>query len=167
MKRRAFITLLGGAAAWPLAARAQQSPIRPLIGVLSPLPAAESVQNTNARGSPLRGPGYIEGRNATVELRYANGEADRMRALTRELAALKPDVLFVGSAPGLVAARNATRTIPIVTIVPEDPVASGIASSIARPSGNITGTWSLGDYALVGKRLDFLKLAVPKLRSEE
>jgi hypothetical protein len=134
-----------------------------LIGVLSPLSAAEGVQNTNAFRSALRELGYIEGRNATVELRYANGEADRMGALARELVALKPDVLFAGSAPGLVAARNATRTIPIVTIVPEDPVASGIASSIARPSGNITGTWSLGDYALVGKRLDFLKLAVPGL----
>src|SRR5262249_29716277 len=119
LHRREFITLLGGAtAAWPLAARAQQSPIRPLIGVLSPLSAAEGVQNTNAFRSALRELGYIEGRNATVELRYANGEADRMGALTRELVAFKPDVLFVGSAPGLVAARNATRTIPIVTIVP-------------------------------------------------
>jgi putative ABC transport system substrate-binding protein len=163
MRRRDFVALLSGAAAWSVTARAQQSPIRPLIGVLSPLSAAEGVQNTNAFRSALRELGYIEGRNATVELRYANGEADRMGALTRELVALKPDVLFVGSAPGLVAARNATRTIPIVTIVPEDPVASGIASSIARPSGNITGTWSLGDYALVGKRLDFLKLAVPRL----
>jgi ABC transporter substrate binding protein len=164
MGRREFVALLGGAAAaWPLAAWAQQSPIRPLIGVLSPLSAAAGVQNTQAFRSALRELGYIEGRNATVELRYANGEADRMEALARELVALKPDVLVAGSAPGLVAARNATRTIPIVTIVPEDPVASGIASSIAKPSGNITGTWSLGDYTLSANGWIFSSLRPPAL----
>jgi putative ABC transport system substrate-binding protein len=78
-----------------------------------------------------------------------------------ELVALKPDVLFAGAKSGAMAAHGATRTIPIVTITPENPVAFGLASSIARPGGNVTGTWMLGDDALVGKRLEFLQLAVP------
>jgi putative ABC transport system substrate-binding protein len=86
-----------------------------------------------------------------------------MAPLARELVAVGPDVLFVGALSGALAGQNATRMIPIVTITPEDPVVSGFASSIAKPGGNITGTWLLGDDALVGKRLDFLKLAVPGL----
>jgi putative ABC transport system substrate-binding protein len=165
MRRRDFIAFAGGAAAvtvaWPLAARAQQSPVRPLIGVLSPLSAAAAARNIAAIRSGLRDLGYLEGRNVTIEIRYGDGAAERMAPLAAELVALKPDVLFAGAKSGAVAAHGATRTIPIVIISPENPVALGLASSIARPGGNVTGMWMLGDDALVGKRLEFLQLAVP------
>jgi ABC-type uncharacterized transport system substrate-binding protein len=161
MRRRQFITLLGGAAAaWPLTAHAQP-PIRPLIGVLSPLSAATATRNIAALRSGLRDLGYLEGRNMTLALRYGDGDPERMAPLARELVALNPDAIVTGAQSGALAAHNATRTIPIVVITPEDPVVSGFAQSIAKPGGNITGTWSAGDGALVGKRLDFLKLAVP------
>jgi ABC-type uncharacterized transport system substrate-binding protein len=161
--RREFITLLGGAAAWPLAARAQQSTmsLRPLIGVLSPLSAAAATRNIAALRSALRDLGYVEGRNVTLALRYGDGSPERMPSLAQELVALNPDVLIVGASSGVLAVHNATRTIPIVALIPEDPVAAGLAQSIAKPGGNVTGSWNLGDDLLVGKKLDFFKLAVP------
>jgi putative tryptophan/tyrosine transport system substrate-binding protein len=162
VKRREFITLVGGAAAWPLTAGAQQQPVRPLIGFLSPLSAASAARNVAAFRSGLRDLGYLEGHNATLALRYGDGAPERMAPLAQELVALKPDVLMVGSRSGVLAAQAATRTIPIVATTADDPVALGLTQSIARPSGNITGVWF--DYnALVGKRLEFLKLAVPAL----
>jgi putative ABC transport system substrate-binding protein len=164
MKRREFITLLGGAAAtWPIGAAAQQPATHPLIGVLSPLSSAAAARSIGALRAGLRDLGYIDGRNVTLVVRYGEGVPERMGSLAAELVALKPDVLFVGSKSGVLAVHNATRTIPIVTIVPEDPVTIGIAASIARPGGNVTGTWLLGDDALVGKRLEFLRLAVPSI----
>ena len=162
MRRRTFITLLGGAAAtWPLAARAQQA-VHPLIGILSPLSAASAARNIAAFRSGLRDLGYLEGRNATLEIRYGDGAPERMAPLAQELVALKPDVLVAGARSGVLAAEAATRTIPIVAMTPDDPVALGLTQNIARPSGNISGTWF--DYdALVSKRLEFLKLAVPAL----
>ena len=135
IRRRDFITLVGGvAAAWPLAARAQQpAPLRPLIGVLSPLSAAAAARQIAAFRSALRDLGYVDGRNATLELRYGGGTPERMAPLAIELAALKPDVLFAASSPGALAAQAATRTIPIVIVASENPVASGIASTIAKP----------------------------------
>jgi ABC-type uncharacterized transport system substrate-binding protein len=164
MKRREFISLFGGAAAaWPLAARAQPSSVRPLIGVLSPISAAAASRNIAAFRSALRDLGYIEGRNMTLALRYGDGLAERMPPLARELIAIKPDVVVAGATSGVLAAYNATRTIPIVAIVPDNPVTAGFAQSIAGPGRNVTGTWMLGDDTLVGKRLDFFKLAVPGL----
>src|SRR5262249_9381919 len=149
-----------GAAAWPLAARAQQ--VRPLIGVLSPLSAASAARNIAGFRSGLRDLGYLEGHNATLALRYGDGAPERMAPLAQELVALKPDVLMVGARSGVLAAQAATRTIPIVAITADDPVALGLTQSIARPSGNITGIW-FDSNALVDKRLEFLKLAVPAL----
>jgi putative ABC transport system substrate-binding protein len=169
MRRRAFMTLLAGAASAapalsPFTARAQQPvPLRPLIGFLSPLSAKAAARNVAAFRSGLRDLGYFDGRNATFDLHYGDGAAENMDGLVRELLALKPDVLFVSALSGTRAAHDATREIPIVTIIPVDPVASGFANSIARPGGNITGMWTFGDYALVGKRLNFLKLAVPSV----
>src|SRR5262245_41822643 len=164
MRRRELITLLGGAAAaWPLAARAQQQ-IQPLIGVLSPLSAASAARNIAGFRSGLRDLGYLEGHNVTLAVRYADGAPERMAPLAQELIALKPDVLMIGGGGrfGALAVQAAARSIRIVLITTDDPVASGVAHSIARPGGNITGTWF--DYdALVGKRLEFLKLAVPAL----
>src|SRR5215471_6673142 len=162
MKRREFITLLGGATAWPLMARAQQQLVRPLIGVLSPLSAASAARNIAGFRSGLRDLGYLEGRNATLEIRYGDGAPERLAPLAQELVALKPDVLMAGARSGALAAQTATRTIPTVIITADDPVVLGVAHSIAKPGGNITGTWF--DYdALVGKRMEFLKLAVPAL----
>src|SRR5262245_33853236 len=163
MKRREFITLLGGAAAWPLAAQAQSSPMRPLIGLLSPLSAAAASRNVAALRSALRDLGYVEGRNMTLALRYGNGAPERMLPLARELVALNPDVIVAGATSGASAAYHVTRTIPIVMILPEDPVVAGYAQSTGRPGGNVTGTSNLADDALVGKALDFFKLAMPSL----
>jgi len=161
MRRRGLI--IGGAAAaaaWPLAARAQQpSPVRPLIGLLSPLSAAAASRNVAAFRSALRDLGYVEGRNLTLASHYGDGHAERMPSLARELVALKPDVILAGSKSGALAAYNATRTIPIVTIIEEDPVTAGLAQSLAMPGGNVTGTWNFGG----AKGLDFLKLALPAL----
>jgi len=162
VKRRDFITLLGGAAAvWPIAARAQQAAsLRPVIGLLSPLSAAAAARNVAAFRSGLRDLGYLEGHNATLEFRYGEGVAERLTPLAQELVAIKVDVLFAGAKSGALAARAATQTIPIVTITADDPVALGLARTIAKPGGNVTGTWF--DYhALVSKRLEFLRLAVP------
>jgi ABC-type uncharacterized transport system substrate-binding protein len=156
--------LLGGAAAaWPIAAQAQSSHVRPLIGLLSPLSAASASRNVTALRSALRDLGYVEGRNMTLALRYGNGAPESMLPLARELVALNPDVIVAGATSGALAAYTVTRTIPIVMILPEDPVAAGYAQSTARPGGNVTGTWNLVDDALMGKGLDFFKLAVPSL----
>jgi putative ABC transport system substrate-binding protein len=167
VRRREFITLLGGAATahgWSIAARAQLSPVRSLIGMLSPLSARAATRNVAAFRSALRDLGYVEGRNMSMELRYGDGVAERMAPLAHDLVTLKPDVLVTGSQSGALAVHNATRTIPIVTMTPADPVVSGFAKSLAKPGGNITGLWLLGsEDAVVGKRLDFLKLAVPGL----
>ena len=109
MKRRAFVTLLGGAAAWPLAARAQQQPVRPLIGVLSPLSAASAARNIAGFRSGLRDLGYLEGRNVTLALRYGDGVPERMVPLAQDPVGLKPDVLMAGSMSGALAAQAARR----------------------------------------------------------
>ncbi|MGE5141708.1 MAG: ABC transporter substrate-binding protein [Rudaea sp.] len=165
IRRREFVTLLGGTAAahaWSIAAHAQ-SPVRPLIGVLSPISAASARPLIAAFRTALRDLGYMEGRNMTIAIRYGNGAPERMAPLAVELVAVNPDVIVAGAQSGTSAARNATRTIPIVVLTPEDPVAAGVAQSLGRPGGNVTGTWMLGDDALAGKGLDFLKLAVPGL----
>jgi putative tryptophan/tyrosine transport system substrate-binding protein len=162
MKRRDFITLLSGAAAtWPLAARAQQSSGAPLIGILSPLSAGTATRNIEGFRAGLRELGYFEGRNVTLALRFAEGIPERMPALATELVGLKPDVIVAAPETSLLAVRNVTRTIPIITIWLQDPVSSGAVESIARPGGHVTGTWIAGDDALVGKRLELIKEAVP------
>jgi ABC-type uncharacterized transport system substrate-binding protein len=163
--RREFITLLGGAAAtWPVVARAQQPINRPLIGVLSPLSPVAAARNIEALRAGLRELGYVEDRNIVLELRFAEGIPGRLPELAAELVALKPDVILAGAAGGILAAHKATRTIPLVMLgMLEDPVAMGLVSSIARPGGNVTGSWTFGDDALVGKRLEFLKHVVPSL----
>ena len=161
MRRREFITLLGGVAAWPVAARAQQSSGRPLVGILSPLSETTATRNIEGFREGLRELGYVEGRNITIALRFANGMPERMPALAAELAALKPDVIIAAPESSLAAVRGVTRTIPVITIWLQDPVLSGAADAIARPGGHVTGTWIAGDDALVGKQLELLKEAVP------
>src|SRR5262245_36980227 len=136
--RRRFITLLGVAAAvWPLGARAQPSPVRPLVGVLSPVSPADARPLIGAFRSALRDLGHVEGRNVALAIRYGEGAPERMGALAGELVALNPDVLVVGAQPGISALLSATQTIPIVALTLQDPVKAGLAQSIARPGGNI------------------------------
>ena len=163
MHRRAFLTLLGGAAAWPLAASAQQPPSVSLIGVLSPVSAAAAARYVEALREGLRGRGYEEGRNIVIEFRFADGMPGRLPDLAAELVRLRPAVIIAGSAPGALAAGNATRTIPVLFTQNQDPMALGLVHSMARPGGNVTGFWSEGDEGLIGKRLELLKEAVPSV----
>ena len=160
MRRREFIALLGGAAAaWPLAARAQQPPGQPLVGLLSPVSATAAHIGVFRRG--MRDLGYVEGANVAFAFRFADGQVAKLSTLANELVALRPAVIVAGSLAAVLETHKATRTIPILMNIAQDPTVVGLAASMARPGGNVTGFWLEGDEALVGKRLDLLKLAVP------
>ena len=157
MRRREFLALLGGAAAaWPLAARAQQTGKISRIGVLNNGGAAVSV----ALLQGLHALGYTEGRNLTVEVRFADWKLDRLPALAAELVALKVDVIVAGATPAARAAKQATSTIPIVALSMGDPVNDELVASLGSPGGNVTGTTFLGPE-LVAKRFGLLKQAIP------
>jgi putative ABC transport system substrate-binding protein len=159
MRRRQFLGLIGGAAAWPLSTRAQQG--QPLIGVLNPLSRAAVPRHIEALRSGLRAAGYVEGQNIRLEWRFAEGSLARMRPLADELVALDPNLIIVGSAAAILTVSQATRTVPIVmSATTRDPVSLGVAQSLARPGGNVTGFWLEGEEALTGKRLELLKDAV-------
>src|SRR5262249_27922459 len=161
MKRREFIALIGGAAtAYPVRVWAQNSSRRAVIGVLSPISAAAAARNIEALRAGLRELGYIEDRNITLELRFAEGAIERLPDLAAELLALQPDVIVAGSPPAALAVQKQTRVIPIVMNSTTDPVGLGLASSMARPGGNVTGLW-WGDEVLIGKRLQLLRQTVP------
>src|ERR1035441_580242 len=163
MRRREFITLLGGAAAWPLAVRAQQS-AAPLIGFLGSGSAASFGNFVKAFQKGLNEAGYVEGRNIAVEYRYADGQFDRLPTLASELARLQVTVIVAGG--GMVtplAAKAATTTIPIVFSAGGDPVRAGLVPSLNRPAGNITGV-ALFTAQLHSKRLEFLNELVPSAR---
>jgi putative ABC transport system substrate-binding protein len=161
MRRRDFIKSIGGAAAWPLAARAQQ-PAMPMIGVLSPLSPAAAVRNIAALRQGLRDLGYVEGRNIAIEYRFAEGTTERFARLAADLIAFKPALVVVGSSAGIVAARSVAPTVPLIMIgVAEDPVGMGLAESFAHPGGNVTGFLLSADAAILGKRLGLLRDAVP------
>ena len=161
MRRREFITLLGGASAWPLAARAQQ-PKLPTIGFLGATPSTES-QRVAAFVQRLRELAWIDGRNLAIEYRWAEGRDERYTEIIAEFIRIKVDVIVtVGTSPTLVAKR-ATTTIPIVFAAAGDPVGTGRVASLARPGGNVTGLSNqVGD--LGGKKLELLREVVPSLR---
>jgi putative ABC transport system substrate-binding protein len=161
LRRREFITLLGGAAAWPLVARAQQSAI-PVIGVLYPGTAGAGHQLVGALHRGLAEAAYVEGRNVAVEYRFADGHYDRLPALAADLVRLHVTVIAAcgSSAPGL-AAKAATTTIPIVFQTGADPVADGLVTSMNRPGGNVTGV-SRMNVAMDPKRLELLHEATPR-----
>jgi putative tryptophan/tyrosine transport system substrate-binding protein len=161
VNRREFMTLLAGAAAWPLAARAQQPAGVPLVGLLSPLSASAAARNIAAFRQGMRDLGYLEGRNVAFALSFADGQLARLPVLANELVSLNPAVIVVGSPAAVREVHKATRTIPIVMNSSQDPMALGVAASMARPGGNVTGSWSEGDEALIAKRLELLKLAAP------
>jgi putative ABC transport system substrate-binding protein len=162
MRRRDFFSLVGAAATWPLAARAQQSAKLPTIGFLGSTTPARQSQWTAAFVQQLRELGWIEGRTVAIQYRWAEGQSERFAEIAAEFVQLKVDVIVtVGAAVG--AAKQATAVIPIVFAVAGDPVGSGLVASLARPGGNVTGL-SLQNTDLAAKRLELLREVVPGLR---
>ena len=160
MKRRAFIAALGGAAAWPLVARGQQTNRIYRLGQLSGGTAASRVPLVAAFMRGMQDLGYIEGQNLLIEHRYAEGHFEVLPALARELLAWNPDVLFVSTTPAALAAKAATSTVPIVMVSVADPLGVGLIDSLSRPGSNVTGVTNIG-ADLAGKRLQILKEIVP------
>jgi ABC-type uncharacterized transport system substrate-binding protein len=167
MRRRQFITLLGGAAAapcafWPLAAREQQ-PARPTIGFLGANTALSDSPWITAFVQRLLQLGWSEGRNIAIEVRWAEGRAERAAEIAAEFVRLKVDVIVTEGTPQVIAAKHATSVVPIVFAAAGDPVGAGLVTSLARPGGNVTGL-SLQSADLAGKRLGLLREAVPGRR---
>ena len=139
MRRREFLGLVGGEAAYPLAERAQQ-PNRPVVAVLSPVSAIAFARNLNALRAGFRDLDYTEGRNLSIEIRYAGGAVAQLPSLAAELVGLKPDAIVAGSVPAITATHSLTRTIPVVMAATTiDPTSMGLAASLAKPGGNVTG----------------------------
>jgi len=160
MRRREFITLVGGAAAaWPLPARAQQ-PAMPVVGVLSAEWPNLFNDRLRAFHDGLRETGYVEGRNLAIEYRWAEGQNDRLPALAAELVRHQVTVIVSTSTPAVLAARTATTTIPIVFFIAVDPVQLGLVTSLSRPGGNLTGVVTL-NVEVAAKRLQLLHELVP------
>jgi len=154
--RRQFITLLGGAAAWPIAALAQQTirhvAVIMITGESDPLGQGR----LNAFLQDFQRLGWTEGRNVKIDIRWTGGSADRMREIVAEFVALKPDVILANGTPAVAALKRATSSIPVVFVTVNEPVAQGFIASMARPGGNITG-FTLVEFSVVGKSVDMLK----------
>src|SRR6266404_6992156 len=155
MRRREFITLLGGSAAWPIAVRAQQGERVRRIGMLT---ASGEFQATAAFRDGLAKLGWVEARNLRIDVRFGGDDADRIRAYAAELVSLAPDVIVTGTVAVTRAVQQQTQTIPIVITGAADPVANGIVRSLARPEGNTTGVTNLY-LSIGGKWLELLKEA--------
>jgi putative ABC transport system substrate-binding protein len=163
MRRSDFITLFGGAAAWPLASRAQQRDRVRRIGVLYSGDEPPSNSVFYAFREALAALGWTDGRNLRMDLRWAGGDINRIRALAQELVGLQPDIILANTTPVTVALQRETQTIPIVFVNVSDPVASGIVPRLDRPSGNITGFANL-EASLGGKYLELLSEIAPGLK---
>jgi putative ABC transport system substrate-binding protein len=159
MRRREFITLLGGAAGWPLAARAQEPKV-PVVGFLNSGTPAGLAQLTAAFRQGLNEAGYVEGRNVAIEYRWAEGQYDRLPALVGDLVSRQVTVMAATTTPAALAAKRATSSIPIVFAMGADPIAIGMVDSLSRPSGNVTG---INNYMsdLGAKRLELVRELLP------
>jgi len=162
MRRRNFITLLGGAAAWPLAARAQQGERMRRIGVLLSLSASDpqGQARLNAFVQGLQQLGWIEGQNVRIDTRWSEGDADRSRRYAAELIALAPDVILASGGSVAGSLLRATRTVPVVFTLTPDPVGAGFVASLARPGGNATGFTQI-EYGMSAKFIELLKEIAP------
>jgi putative ABC transport system substrate-binding protein len=160
VKRREFITLLGGAAAWPLAARAQQTQKLPTIGFLGSSTASAESQRVAAFVQRLRELGWIEGRTVAIEVRWGEGRNERYADIAAEFVRLKVDVIVTQGTATVIAARQATSVIPIVFAGAADPVGNDLVASLGRPGGNVTGLSNQGTD-LAAKRLELLREIVP------
>ena len=164
MRRREFITLLGGvAAAWPLAARAQQATKLPTVGFLGTITPAVQIRWTEAFVQRLRELGWIEGRTIAIEFRWAEGRGERAAEIVAEFVQQKVDVIIAGGTEYVLAAKQATSVIPIVFPNIGDPVGSGLVAGLARPGGNATGL-SIKGTDTAGKRVELLRDVIPSLR---
>jgi len=165
MRRREFITLLGGAAAWPLAARAQHPERMRRVGVLTPLPAddAEGHAWLTAFTQALQQSGWTVGQNVRIDYRWGPGNPATMRKYATELVALEPDVILAITSAAVSPLLEASRTVPIVFATVADPVAAGYVESLARPGGNATG-FTLFEYSTSGKWLELLKEIAPRVK---
>jgi putative tryptophan/tyrosine transport system substrate-binding protein len=163
MGRREFVATLGGAAAWPLAARAQQSGKLQTIGFSGQSTLSAESELVAAFTQRLRELGWIEGRTVTIVYRWVEGREDRFAEVADEFVRLKVDVIVTSGTPEVLAAKQATSVIPIVFARVGDPVANGLVASLARPGGNVTGL-SVQSNELAGKRIELLREVVPSLR---
>ncbi len=161
MRRRTFIAILGAAAAWPVAARAQKTARMPRLGVLLYSTPQDDPQ-ARALQDGLRDLGYIDGQNISIEYRFAEGKVERLPDLAADLVRLKPDLLFPIGGDVAPFVSKATRTIPIVFVISADPLQLGLVASLARPGGNATGFSFLQDE-LASKRLELLKEVAPRI----
>jgi ABC-type uncharacterized transport system substrate-binding protein len=162
MRRREFITMISGVAAWPLAARAQQ-PVLPVVGFVNVASAEGYSSQVSAFLKGMNEAGYVDGRNVSIDYRWAEGQADRLPALVADLVHRRVTVIAAATTPAALAAKAATSTIPIVFEMAGDPVRLGLVASLNRPDGNITGVASL-NIEVAPKRLQLLHEVVPSAK---